>query len=293
MAGRAGVRALPGADGRPVSSGPSTRGRPPPTACPGCITSRPGSSRTSFPGSRPCRASMCPARAAGTATACRSRWRSRRNSGCPARRTSRPTASPPSTSAAASRCSGMWTRSRSSPSGSATGSTWPARTGPWTPAYIESVWWSLQVIFDKGLLVRDYRISPYCPRCETPLSDHEMGQPDVYEMVTDPSVTVRFPLVIRARRGRPAAGGRRPAGVDDHAVDAGVQHRRRPFTRTRPTWSPARPATGTGWWSPRRCCPGCSAKAGTSWPGCGGPTWQVPATSRRSAWSTSRVRTWW
>jgi len=57
-------------------------------------------------------------------------------------------------------------------------------------SYIESVWWSLQVIFDKGLLVRDHRISPYCPRCETPLSDHEMGQPDVYEIVTDPSVTV-------------------------------------------------------------------------------------------------------
>jgi isoleucyl-tRNA synthetase len=62
------------------------------------------------------------------------------------------------------------------------------------PSYIESVWWSLKVIFDKGLLVKDFRISPYCPRCETPLSDHEMGQPDVYQTVTDPSVTVRFPL---------------------------------------------------------------------------------------------------
>src|SRR5215831_14980991 len=79
------------------------------------------------------------------------------------------------------------------------------RLGYWTdlahayrtmdPDYIESVWWSLKVIFEKGLLVRDYRISPYCPRCETPLSDHEMGQPDVYEMTTDPSVTVRFPLL--------------------------------------------------------------------------------------------------
>jgi len=62
------------------------------------------------------------------------------------------------------------------------------------PSYIESVWWSLKVIFDKGLLVKDFRISPYCPRCETPLSDHEMGQPDVYQTVTDPSVTVRFPM---------------------------------------------------------------------------------------------------
>jgi isoleucyl-tRNA synthetase len=61
--------------------------------------------------------------------------------------------------------------------------------------YIESVWWSLKVIFDQGLLVRDYRISPYCPRCETPLSEHELGQPDVYRTVSDPSVTVRFPLL--------------------------------------------------------------------------------------------------
>ena len=58
--------------------------------------------------------------------------------------------------------------------------------------YVESVWWALQTIYDKGLLVRDFRISPYCPRCGTPLSDHEMGQPDVYREVTDPSVTVRF-----------------------------------------------------------------------------------------------------
>ncbi|HEY7013303.1 MAG TPA: isoleucine--tRNA ligase [Streptosporangiaceae bacterium] len=63
------------------------------------------------------------------------------------------------------------------------------------PSYIESVWWSLKVIFDRGLLIRDFRISPYCPRCETSLSDHEMGQPDVYQTVSDPSVTVRFPLV--------------------------------------------------------------------------------------------------
>ncbi|MBO0776136.1 MAG: class I tRNA ligase family protein, partial [Actinobacteria bacterium] len=62
------------------------------------------------------------------------------------------------------------------------------------PGYIESVWWSLKVIFDRGLLVKDFRITPYCPRCETPLSDHEMGQPDVYRTVTDPAVTVRFPL---------------------------------------------------------------------------------------------------
>jgi isoleucyl-tRNA synthetase len=74
-------------------------------------------------------------------------------------------------------------------------------------SYVESVWWSLKVIFDKGLLVRDYRITPYCPRCATPLSDHEMGQPDVYETVTDPSVTVRFPLVSLPEGADPRLSG--------------------------------------------------------------------------------------
>ena len=60
------------------------------------------------------------------------------------------------------------------------------------PSYIESVWWSLKVIYEQGLLVRDFRISPYCPRCGTPLSDHEMGQEDVYQTVSDPAITVRF-----------------------------------------------------------------------------------------------------
>ncbi len=62
------------------------------------------------------------------------------------------------------------------------------------PSYIESVWWSLKVIHDAGLLVRDFRISPYCPRCGTPLSDAELGQPDVYRSVSDPAITVRFGL---------------------------------------------------------------------------------------------------
>jgi isoleucyl-tRNA synthetase len=58
--------------------------------------------------------------------------------------------------------------------------------------YIESVWWSLQQIFAKGLLVQDFRVAPWCPRCGTGLSDHELAQG--YETVVDPSVFVRFPL---------------------------------------------------------------------------------------------------
>jgi isoleucyl-tRNA synthetase len=72
----------------------------------------------------------------------------------------------------------------------------------WTmrPDYVESVWWALKQVFDKGLLVEDYRVAPYCPRCGTTLSDHEVAQG--YEDVTDPSVYVRLPLT-----SGPWAGG--------------------------------------------------------------------------------------
>jgi len=59
------------------------------------------------------------------------------------------------------------------------------------PEYVDSVWWSLKEIHGKGLLVEDHRITPYCPRCGTGLSDHELGQPGAYETVVDPSVFVR------------------------------------------------------------------------------------------------------
>jgi isoleucyl-tRNA synthetase len=58
--------------------------------------------------------------------------------------------------------------------------------------YIESVWWSLQQIHQKGLLVEDHRVAPYCPRCGTGLSDHEVALG--YQDVVDPSVYVRFPI---------------------------------------------------------------------------------------------------
>ncbi|MEU3553104.1 isoleucine--tRNA ligase [Streptomyces fragilis] len=60
------------------------------------------------------------------------------------------------------------------------------------PEYVDSVWWSLKEIFKKGHLVQDHRVAPWCPRCGTGLSDHELAQG--YETVVDPSVYVRFPL---------------------------------------------------------------------------------------------------
>ena len=56
--------------------------------------------------------------------------------------------------------------------------------------YIESVWWSLKVIADKGLLYKGHKIVPYCPRCGTALSSHEVAQG--YKDVTEESIFVKF-----------------------------------------------------------------------------------------------------
>ena len=58
--------------------------------------------------------------------------------------------------------------------------------------YIESCWWILKEFFEKGLLAKDYKVVPYCPRCGTPLSSHEVAQG--YEDVTEPSVYIKFEL---------------------------------------------------------------------------------------------------
>jgi isoleucyl-tRNA synthetase len=60
--------------------------------------------------------------------------------------------------------------------------------------YVEATWWNLKHIWDDGLLYEDIKVVPYCPRCGTALSSHELGQPDVYRPVVDESAYVRFPL---------------------------------------------------------------------------------------------------
>ncbi|MBR2868982.1 MAG: isoleucine--tRNA ligase [Clostridia bacterium] len=57
-------------------------------------------------------------------------------------------------------------------------------------SYIESVWWSLKEIWNKGLLYKGFKIVPYCPRCGTPLSSHEVAQG--YKAVKEKSAVVRF-----------------------------------------------------------------------------------------------------
>ncbi|MDQ6810337.1 MAG: isoleucine--tRNA ligase [Actinomycetota bacterium] len=59
--------------------------------------------------------------------------------------------------------------------------------------YVESVWWALRRIWDEGLLHEGHRVVPYCPRCGTALSSHEVALG--YQDVIDPSLYVRFPVV--------------------------------------------------------------------------------------------------
>lgn len=56
--------------------------------------------------------------------------------------------------------------------------------------YIESVWWALKKIWDKGLLYKGHKVVPYCPRCGTALSSHEVAQG--YKEVKDASIYVKF-----------------------------------------------------------------------------------------------------
>ncbi len=58
--------------------------------------------------------------------------------------------------------------------------------------YIESVWWILSQFWEKGFIYQGHKIVPYCPRCGTPLSSHEVAQG--YEEVSDPSVYVKMKL---------------------------------------------------------------------------------------------------
>jgi isoleucyl-tRNA synthetase len=60
-------------------------------------------------------------------------------------------------------------------------------------SYIESVWWVFKSLHDKGLIYKDFRSSPYCPRCATPLSNFELNQ-GYQDGVKDPSLFVKFKL---------------------------------------------------------------------------------------------------
>jgi isoleucyl-tRNA synthetase len=63
----------------------------------------------------------------------------------------------------------------------------------YTPDYIETVWWIIAEIWRKGLLYQDYKVVPYCPRCGTSLSSHEVAQG--YERIKEPAIFVKFKIL--------------------------------------------------------------------------------------------------
>jgi isoleucyl-tRNA synthetase len=67
----------------------------------------------------------------------------------------------------------------------------------WTLAndYIESVWWLFRQLWDAGHVYEGFKVVPYCGRCGTALSSHELAQPGAYRDITEPSVYVRLPVV--------------------------------------------------------------------------------------------------
>jgi isoleucyl-tRNA synthetase len=77
--------------------------------------------------------------------------------------------------------------------------------------YIESVWWALSQIDQRGLLYEGHKVSPYCPRCETTLSSHEVALG--YRDVVDPSVYLKLPVMPGA--DAEAGPGGRAAGAFD------------------------------------------------------------------------------
>jgi isoleucyl-tRNA synthetase len=84
-----------------------------------------------------------------------------------------------------------------------------------TDSYIESVWWILSEFAKQGLLYEGYKVVPYCPRCGTALSSHEVAEG--YQLVTDPSIYVRFPLADGAPTDAAGFGGSGAAADEDSA----------------------------------------------------------------------------
>jgi isoleucyl-tRNA synthetase len=89
------------------------------------------------------------------------------------------------------------------------------------PDYMETIWWAMKSLWEKGLLYEGHYILPYCPRCGTVLSNHELALGG-YKDIHDPAITVRFkiqeggapPLAAAPLRGSsatPSSGGAAPA----------------------------------------------------------------------------------
>jgi isoleucyl-tRNA synthetase len=82
--------------------------------------------------------------------------------------------------------------------------------------YIESVWWAIKRLWDKGLIYQGYRVTPHCPRCGTSLSSHEVALG--YEDAEDPSVYIKF-KVAKALYSEPGFLDKLRGGYGDKVAD--------------------------------------------------------------------------
>ncbi|MBI4992605.1 MAG: isoleucine--tRNA ligase [Candidatus Magasanikbacteria bacterium] len=81
------------------------------------------------------------------------------------------------------------------------------------PTYMESVWWALKTIWDKGLIYEGRKVLMYCPHCETPVSKAEVAMDDSYKDITEEAVVVKFRLRSMDNRPQSIFGGRSPKSV--------------------------------------------------------------------------------
>ncbi len=149
--------------------------------------------------------------------------------------------------------------------------------------YIESVWWLFRQMWDKGLIYEGFKVVPYCGRCGTALSSHEVALG--YQDVTEASAYVRFPVVdadfdLVVWTTTPWTLISNVAA----AVGPGVEYVARP---------PARPSATSSWrppaWRPSW------ARTPRSWGRCPSPTSSGGATSGPSTWCRSPTAPtgWW
>ena len=100
--------------------------------------------------------------------------------------------------------------------------------------YVESVWWALKTLHDRDLLYRGHKILPYCPRCGTALSSHEVAQG--YEDVEDPSVYVALDIVSESS-GRDSSAGADASGAAHNASRSTRRAQRRILVWTTTPWT--------------------------------------------------------
>jgi isoleucyl-tRNA synthetase len=93
------------------------------------------------------------------------------------------------------------------------------------PKYMESVWWLLSQLYNKGLIYKGYTIQPYSPKAGTGLSSHELNQPGCYKDVKDTTIVTMFEVL--AGQELPFASSsfaQHTTRLDHHTLDASFKY---------------------------------------------------------------------